>query len=189
MGYAEYLNGMLYPLGVYALEEGSFNRAELEGQGEALDDCASELDRIAREMLLCTAEAEGLTAVETLLPHRPVTKDVARRRAALAALLRIGEDSFTLKAINDNLAGCGLNALASETGTPGYVQVSFPEVPGIPDGFEEMTKIIEEILPAHLGIEYVFWYVTWAMLEEKFHTWAELEERGCTWEDLEKLVR
>lgn len=189
MGYAEYLSGMLYPLGVYALEEGSFNRAELEGQGRALDACSSELDRIAREMILCTAEDDGLTAVETLLPHRPVTKDVNRRRAALAALLRIGEDSFTVKAINNNLAGCGLNALASETEEPGNVQVSFPEVPGIPDGFEEMTKIIEEILPAHLGIEYVFWYVAWAMIEEKFDTWAALEANHYTWEDLEKLGR
>ena len=189
MSYVEYLREMLCPLGVYTMEEGSFHLAELEGQGNALDACGAELDRIAREMLPCTAENEGLTAVETLLPHRPVTSGVERRRAALAALLRIGEDSFTLRAINDNLAGCGLNALATETGMPGYIQVSFPEVPGIPDGYEDMVKIIEEILPAHVGIEYVFWYVTWAMLEEKFGTWAELEERNYTWEGLEKLVR
>ena len=189
MGDTEYLRGMRYPLGVYSLEEGRFNLAELEGEGTVLDDCGSELDRIAREMILCTAEDAGLDAVETLLPHRPVTKETSRRRAALAALLRIGEDSFTLKAINDNLEGCGLNALASETGVPGYVQISFPEVPGIPDGYEEMVKIIEEILPAHLGIEYVFWYATWTVLEERFATWGELEESGLTWESLEKLVR
>jgi len=159
--------------------------AELAGQGTALDGCGGKLDRMAREMLLCTAEDEGLTAVETLLPHRPVTQELERRRAALAALLRIGEDSFTLKAINDNLAGCGLNARADETGVPGYVQVSFPEVPGVPDGYEEMRKIIEEILPAHLGIEYVFWYVNWAMMEERFPTWSALGN-GYTWEDIEK---
>lgn len=73
---------------------------------------------------------------------------------ALAALLRIGGDSFTLAAINDNLKGCGLNAVASETGTPGEVEVCFPEVPGIPDGFAEMKAIIEDILPCHLEIRY-----------------------------------
>lgn len=187
MGYAEYLIGLLRPLGVYDMECGTIQLAELEGQGNALDGCGGALDRTAREMLLCTAEAEGLTAVERLLPHRPVTQDVQRRRAALAALLRIGEDSFTLAAINDNLAGCGLNARAAETGVPGHVQVSFPEVPGVPDGYEEMRKIIEEILPAHLGIEYVFWYVSWAMIEERFSTWGELEQ-GHTWETIEKMV-
>ena len=112
-----------------------------------------------------------------------------RRRAALAALLRVGGDSFTLAAINDNLAGCGLNAAASEIGTPGYVEVRFPDVPGIPEGFEEMKRIIEDILPCHLGIEYVFWYITWAMMEEKFETWGDIEAGGYTWEELEKMVR
>lgn len=187
MGYTEYLTELLRPLGVYDMETGGFQLAELAGQGAALDGCGTELDRMAREMLLYTAEDTGLTAVETLLPHRPVTQDTERRRAALAALLRIGEDSFTLKEINDNLAGCGLNARAAETGTPGYVQISFPEVSGIPDGYEDMKKIIEEILPAHLGIEYVFWYVTWGMMEEKFPTWASLES-GYTWAELEKMA-
>lgn len=189
MGYADYLNGLLRPLGVYDLENGVFCTAELEGEGAALDGGGAELDRVAREMNLCTAEDSGLEAVEALLPYRPVTESTQRRRAALAALLRISGDSFTLEAINDNLAGCGLNALAAETGTPNCVQVSFPEVPGIPDGYEEMKRIIEDILPCHLEIEYVFWYVTWEMLETRFGTWETLGEGGYTWEELEKLVR
>lgn len=68
------------------------------------------------------------------------------------------------------------------------VEVRFPEVPGIPDGFEEMSKIIEQIIPCHLQIEYVYWYITWAILESKFSTWAELEAANLTWEGLEKLV-
>ena len=118
-----------------------------------------------------------------------MTDDLEMRRAALAALLRIGGDSFTLSAINDNLKGCGLNAVASETGEPGRVEVRFPDVPGIPDGFEEMREIIESILPAHVGIEYVYWYITWALLEKKFPTWGDIEAIGPTWEELEKMVK
>ena len=186
MNYAEYLAQLLRPLGVYDMEQGSFQRAELEGQGAALDRCGEKLDLAAREMILWTAENVGLTAVEALLPYRPVTQNIQRRRAAVAALLRIDEGSFTLQAINDNLAGCGLNAKASETGVPGYVQITFPEVPGVPDGYEELKKIIEEILPAHLGVEYTFWYVDWAMLEERFSQWSDFGS-GFTWEDLEKM--
>ena len=109
--------------------------------------------------------------------------------AALAALLRIGGDSFTLTAINDNLKGCGLNAVASETETPGVVEVRFPDVPGIPDGFESMRAILEDILPCHLDIRYVYWYITWALMEERFATWGDIEKLGPTWEELEKMVR
>ena len=66
--------------------------------------------------------------------------------------------------------------------------VSFPDIPGIPKGFKEIREIIEDILPAHLGIEYVFWYITWEKLERKISCWAEIEERQLTWEQLETLV-
>ena len=189
MSYAEYLVGLLRPLGVYDWSEGTFQRAELAAFGQALDACAAELELVQREMLVSTAEDTGLTAVEALLPYRPVADSLARRRAALAALLRIGGDSFTLTAINDNLKGCGLNAVASETETPGVVEVRFPDVPGIPDGFESMRAILEDILPCHLDIRYVYWYITWALMEERFATWGDIEKLGPTWEELEKMVR
>lgn len=187
MSYAEELKALLRPLGVYELE-GTANGAELECLGAALDGCGAALEQVEREMLVSTATDKGLEAVEALLSRRPVTDSLQRRRAALAALLRIGGDSFTLAAVNDNLAGCGLNAVASETETPGVVEVRFPEVPGIPDGFAELRAIIEDILPCHLKIEYVYWYITWAMMEERFATWGAVEALGLTWGELEKLV-
>ena len=64
----------------------------------------------------------------------------------------------------------------------------FPEVPGVPAGFEEMRSIIEDILPCHLEITYVYWFITWAMMEARFSTWRALEARKLSWEELEKLV-
>ena len=187
MNYAQAMRELLEPLRVYHLE-GTLNGGELDSLGAALDACGAVLEEIQREMLLSTAQGKGLEAMEKLLARRPVTHDLQRRRDALAALLRIGGDSFTLAAINDNLKGCGLNAVASETGTPGEVEVCFPEVPGIPDGIAEMKAIIEDILPCHLEIRYVYWYITWAMLEARFATWSDIEALGLTWGELEKLV-
>ena len=187
MNYAQAMRELLEPLRVYHLE-GTLNGGELDSLGAALDACGAVLEEIQREMLLSTAQGKGLEAMEKLLARRPVTHDLQRRRDALAALLRIGGDSFTLAAINDNLKGCGLNAVASETGTPGEVEVCFSEVPGIPDGFAEMKAIIEDILPCHLEIRYVYWYITWAMLEARFATWSDIEALGLTWGELEKLV-
>ena len=149
MSYARYLKELLRPLGVYRLE-GGLGAGELEAVGAALDACGARLEAIQREMLLSTAENEGLERVEKLLARRPVTDSLPRRREALAALLRISGDCFTLAAVNDNLTGCGLNAVASEGELPGTVEVRFPEVQGVPDGFPAMRRIIEDILPCHL---------------------------------------
>ena len=188
MSHADYLRELLRPLRVYELE-GTANGGELEALGAALDGAGAALEEVQREMLLSTAEDWGLEAIEALLVRKPVAPSLERRREALAALLRIGGDSFTLAAINDNLKGCGLNAVASETEEPGVVEVRFPDVPGIPDGFEEMRAILEDILPTHLDIQYVFWYITWAMMEERFDTWGDIEALSPTWEELEKMVR
>lgn len=188
MDYSSCLKELIRPLGLYDLSSGTINVGELEAIGSALDLLELQQEDIQREMLLTTAEGLGLDQIEALLVHKPQPLDLKHRRTALAALLRIGNDSFTLAAINDNLAGCGLNAVVSETNEQGVVEVRFPEVPGIPDGFEEMRRIIEDIIPCHLLIRYVYWYITWAMVERKFPIWDDLDRSGLTWEALEKLV-
>ena len=153
MIHEEYLAALLRPLGVYDLREGTVNRGELAAYGLRLDAMEAELEDTAREMNLTTAEGFGLERVEELLPYRPVCSTAGQRRGALAALLRIGGDSFTPEAINDTLRGCGLNARAEENGRPGYVKVYFPEVAGIPEGFDALRAIIEEILPSHVDVD------------------------------------
>ena len=66
--------------------------------------------------------------------------------------------------------------------------VSFPGVAGEPEDFERLKVIIEEILPAHLGIRYDFWYLTWQELEQKFPSWQAIEELALSWEELETCV-
>ena len=188
MGYERYLIELLRPLGVYDLSDGTVNRAELAGYGAKLDEGWDQLEVCAREMLLDTAEGAGLERMEELLPYRPVSDTAEQRRRALAALLRIGGDSFTLEGINDALSGCGINAKARETGVPNYVEVWFPDTPGKPEGFERMKVIMEDILPCHLGITYVFWYLTWKEAGEKFSSWGDIRNRGLDWEQLRSYV-
>ena len=188
MTYAQYLRQLLAPLGIYQLNA-PFQGGELEALGDAFDQVEGALEELNREACLATAEDWGLEQVAALFRRRPPATTVKTMREALAALLRIGGDSFTLAAINDNLKGCGVNAVASETGTPGRVEVRFPDVPGVPDGFEKMRAIIESILPAHVEIGYVYWYMTWAMMEEKFDTWGDIEALHPTWTELEKMVK
>jgi len=188
MSHAQRLWELLLPLGPYR-SQGVYTAGEFSGEGRALDGVEAALEELEREVMLDTAEGQGLEKLESLLVHRPVADSAQGRRGALSALLRIGGDSFTLAAINDNLKGCGLNAVVSETEEAGVVEVRFPDVPGIPDGFRQLRKIIEDIIPCHLKIRYVYWYITWQMMEERFGTWGAIEDGGYTWEELEKLVK
>ncbi len=186
MSHASYLRELLRPLGVYNLNA-PFNGGELDAQGQALDECMEKLEEIQRESSLVTAEDWGLEQIARLLKRRPVASEPRALADALAALLRIGGDSFTLEAINDTISGCGVPALVKELGI-GEVAVFFPGIGGEPPGFQELKKIIEDILPAHLGITYKFWFLTWAELEVKFPTWQSIEEKELDWTGLETSV-
>lgn len=186
MSYAQYLRDLLRPLGVYDLEA-PFNGGELDAQGQALDGVLDRLEEVQRETALTTAEDWGLEKTAALFVRRPVASDPRKLAAALAALLRIGGDSFTLAAVNDTISGCGIPAVVKELGK-GQVSVSFPGVAGEPEGFQELKKIIEDILPAHLGIEYDFWFLTWRELEDNFPSWQSIEDMDLSWTRLETFV-
>ena len=186
MSHAQYLRDLLRPLGVYDLTA-PFNGGELDAQGEALDGAMARIEEVQRESSLTTAEDWGLERVAALFVRRPVADHPRKLAAALAALLRIGGDSFTLDAINDTITGCGIPALVRETGK-GRVSVSFPGAAGVPQGFDGLKRIIEDILPAHLGVEYDFWFLTWAELEDNFPSWRSIEELELSWAQLETYV-
>lgn len=185
MSFGQVLRELLAPLGVYRWE-GSFQWGELQSEGQALDGVAEELAHIQREMNLATAQNQGLALVQALLGVEPGARDMEELRLALAALLRIGGDSFTLAAMNDTLRGCGISAQVAETGDPLHLVVSFPGVGGVPADFGRMQPIIEAILPCHVWVEYTFSAMTWSVLEAQFKDWDSLEGAQITWEGLEK---
>lgn len=187
MSNAACLKELLRPLGVYKLED-SFLGAELDSLGKALDTLQEQLEEIQREMCLTTAQNEGLEQVAALFARRPVTDDAKQLAVSLAALTRIGGDSFTLTAINNTIAGCGLNATVSEGTKPGVVAVCFPQVRGIPEDFERIRTIIEDILPAHLLVQYYFCYQTWGELNARQMTWQDVHDQNITWEAFETML-
>lgn len=120
------------------------------------------------------------------MPFVPAFVTTEGRRQAIAALLRIGSASFTVAAINDTIAGCGIPAVVEEAETAMTVYVSFPGQCGEPDGLEALQARIAQIIPCHLAIEYVFVFVTWEELEALFGTWEEIEAAGGSWRVLQR---
>lgn len=188
MGYSEHLMRLLRPLGVYDLQPGSLSRSELEALGRGLDALSSRLDYVERESALATAEGEGLDRREALFARTPVRYTTELRRQAIAALLRTGGDCFTLSDINNTISGCGIKALAQEKDRFGYLRVIFPDVAGVPEGFEQIRQIILDIIPCHLDVEFHFRYLTWADCDTHGYTWAIIHGRSYTWRSFELAI-
>lgn len=185
--YAQYLIRLLAPLGIYDLREQSASGAAVYALGSELDATSGTLDYAEREGNTATAQGEGLGRRESLFARRPAAVTAEDRRAAIAALLQIDGDSLTPSAIDATLRGCGIKARAIEMGGQN-VRVIFPEVAGVPPEFEQIQKIILDILPCHLGVEFYFRYLTWAECERAGYTWAEVEAAEHTWETFQLAV-
>ena len=185
MGYYEYMIRQLQPLRLYALETG-VGAEDLRAVGAMLDAIEAAMEHTEKESCVLSAEDEGLAAVERLLPYVPAYTDLAARRAALAALLRIDGRSFTLSALRDTLSGCGVTAVVDEGEEHYVVTVRFPDTMGEPENFEQLRPRIEAILPCHLEIRYLLRWLLWQELE-RIPSWAVLEAQVDSFAALEKL--
>ena len=185
--YEEYLRALLSPLGVYRLDRDSLSGAEIRALGRALDGVSGRLDVVERESVTATAEDEGLRRREALFLRRPAATTAQQRRAAIAALLQIDGDSLTPGAIDRTIRGCGIRARAIEMGT-NKVRVVFPETAGIPPEFEQIEKIVMDILPCHLDVEFYFRYLTWEECEQAGYTWEFVEAQEYDWNGFQLAI-
>lgn len=185
--YEEYLRALLAPLGVYRLDRDSLSGAELYALGKGLDALSERLETAERECVTATAEDEGLRRREALFLRRPASTTLKERRAAIEALFQIDGDSLTPEAINRTISGCGIRARAIETGT-NRVLVEFPDTAGVPQDFEQIEKIIMDILPCHLEVEFRLRYLTWEICHQAGYTWAAVEEAKYNWRSFQLAV-
>lgn len=185
--YEGFLKALLEPLGVYDLRDGTVNGSELHALAEGLDAAANRMEAAEREGNLATAEDQGLTRRESLFARRPAASTIQLRRNAIAALMRISGDGFSLDAINQTISGCGIKALAQEMGE-GHIRVIFPEVAGIPEAFDQIRKIVLDIIPCHLETEFYFRYLLWQECEDRAYTWQAVEAAEHTWHSFELAV-
>lgn len=185
--YGEYLCRILEPLGVYDLSEHSISGAAVYALGAGLDEVSGALDLVEREALTATAQDQGLDRREQLFARRPAAVTPQQRRDAIAALMQIDGDSLTPSAINHAISGCGIRAEALEVDT-GHLRVIFPETAGIPEEFSQIQKIILDILPCHLEVEFYFRYQTWDECERAGMTWDQVESAGHTWDSFELAI-
>lgn len=184
--YEQYLIRLLAPLSLYNLRA-PHNGGELAALGGELDSVSGLVELVERESLLATAESEGLDRREVLFAHKPaaVTQEDRPGGHRRAAADQRGQPDT--EAINDTLTGCGIRARAEEK-ADGSLRVVFPRTAGVPAEFDQIRKIILDILPCHLEVEFYFRYLTWAECEAAEYTWDEVETAQHTWESFQLAV-
>ena len=85
MGYAEYIRGLLRPVGIYTFAPGSIGNGEIESIGAALDGCEAAAEESEREVLVPTAKDWGLALREVLFAKKPAAPTLELRRSAILA--------------------------------------------------------------------------------------------------------
>lgn len=187
MGYFEHLKELLRPLGLYDLSSGA-GRAELYALGCEMDRQQELMEILEREAVPARATGYGLGFYEEIMPFVPACHHAEERRAAIAALLRIDDMSFTAAALNGTVAGCGMDAEIREGTEAETILVTMKNTRGVPDDFSGLKERIEQILPCHLEPVYKFIYSSWSDIMAALGSWNAIEAKALDWKSFEIYI-
>ncbi len=166
------------------LVEAQSYRVILEAEGPELDTIETNLADVLKQMYVETATEEGLTRWEQFVGLSSYTgKPLDQRRSRVISKLR-GMGTVTV-AMMQNVAESYVYGHVAVTEHPEVCSftIKFVDPYGIPPNLADVQAAIEEIKPAHLGVEYEFTYTTWGEVraltwgQVKTGTWGELKTR------------
>lgn len=105
------------------------------------------------------------------------------RREMIKAKLRGA--GTTTKAMIENVARAFSNGEVevTEHNEEYYFEITFVGTKGIPSNMDGLKHTIEEIKPAHLGIEYIFTQLTWDDFDKYNKTWNMWDSLNLTWDE------
>lgn len=110
----------------------------------------------------------------------PQGASLEARRSALKAKWRSGGRASLeqIQAVSDSWK----NGQVSVEFTGGRIVIRFIGIVGVPEDMAGLKRAIALVVPAHLPVDYIIVYNTWA--DVKAHTWGELKTR--TWSEVKE---
>lgn len=183
----EKLMGVLAPLGVYEIKEGSTIYSELKAYSAGLDMLRGELSELQSEAFIPTSGSFGLTRRERLFGAVRDDLSVENRRNMLLTRSAFGSGDFTPNGVQRILEFLGIDGSIEEYPFANRVVVRVEN--------KELTKgqrnfIISQLnllFPAHLEIDGVFDGFSWADAEAKSLTFEQMENSSMTWAQIDYL--
>ena len=127
----------------------------------------------------------GLDAWENELGIRTdYSKSLEDRRSNIKAKIRgtgkVGKE--LIKNVADSYTNGGVDVEFKDS----TIFILFNDVRGRPPNIKDTQKAIEMIIPAHLGIDFKFRYMTWNEFEKFNKTCDEWDSLNLTWTEFEK---
>lgn len=159
--------------------------AILEGEGEEFGQIRTSIDDILKQFFVETATEWGLDLWEQMLGLTSYAgKPLDQRRSRIISKLR-GMGTVTVSLIK-NVAESYVYGTVEVIESPATYSftIKFVDPGGVPPNLDDLKAAIEEIKPAHLGVEYQFTYTVWGELNTWGKTWGDLNTLGLTWEQI-----
>lgn len=128
------------------------------------------------------------TAIESLAIHeRDLSIESVKslrydqRREQISSRYRAAFDQTTEETIKTVASAYSNGDVeVNKTDTAGIYEIKFIGTRGVPDNIEGLKKALDIIIPAHLGLTYVFTFTPWSDLQNQ--TWGDVADE--TWDDL-----
>jgi len=144
--------------------------------GSEMEKAIAKLDESGQQMFFDTMTETGVALFEGYLHiEPPAGADLdARRQNVQANWLAVKGKKFSVKMANEVCEAWdrgGVNVVFEE----GILKVNFTKTYGVPQYFEAIAKTMDDIKPAHLGLEWIFRTHSWRDATKK--TWGFMKER------------
>lgn len=154
-------------------------------QGDDYDNVEAANEDLRKQLYIITA-TWGLIYWEEVLeiPTVETDSDEIRRSRILSQWRGIGNFSAGLI---ESIAEAFINGdVAVSINIPTQqVTVTFIGTKGIPPNVDDLKAQIANIIHAHLGVDYVFTYITWDELDPAVRNWDYVDAQALTWDEFE----
>ena len=156
---------------------------------QLMDSLEAEYERLKQESVLTENQFFVLLSDKNIADHEKdtglspdISSDLDTRRGRVLSRLR-GTGTVT-KTMMKNVAASFVNGEIEilEYASEYLFAVKFMSKQGIPYNLADIQKVIEDIKPAHLKVEYIFTYRLWQDVLNTLASWTET--RSYSWESL-----
>ena len=159
-------------------------RAILQAQGAELDKLRQALDEVLAQFFVDTA-TWGLSIWEQMLGLPPADDEtIEERRDRIKSKIR-GYGTATIRTIKKVAESYDKGIIDVAEDFSKYTVIRFVDTTGIPSNIEDLKKIVRELVPAHLAIEYEFNFFIWDELDRRMWTFDQLDILSLKWDELE----
>lgn len=176
----DYKSEMLDYLPLYERKSSVFN-VVLTANDREFRNTEQQLEVVERNIFLDTA-IESLPLYERDLGIKTIKNlRYDQRREQISSRNIASFDQTTEGTIKSVAAAYSDGEVeVNATDVDGVYEIKFVGSRGIPDNMDGLRQALDIVIPAHLGLTYVFTFNTWGDVSSK--TWGEVS--GMTWDEL-----